>query len=92
MVLQAHFSPYFFNLLGGATQYVDPTSASDAMSGKVRLILAAEIGAEIQQNVFAKISYGWLMPVSADYNAGGLQVVYRDHGGPAANLTIGMRF
>jgi|JI10StandDraft_1071094.scaffolds.fasta_scaffold354937_2 hypothetical protein len=92
MVLQAHFSPYFFNLLGGATQYVDPSSANDAMSGKVRLVWAAEIGAEVQQNVFAKISYGWRMPVSADFNSGGLQVVYRDHGGPAANLTIGMRF
>ncbi|HNE18343.1 MAG TPA: hypothetical protein PLF85_01425 [Turneriella sp.] len=92
MILQAHFSPFFFNLLGGAFQYVDPSSASDAMSGKVRIVCEAEVGAEIQQNVFVKLSYGWLMPVSADYNSGGLQMTFRDHGGPAATLTIGARF
>lgn len=92
MILQANFSPFFFNLLGGAIQYVDPSSANDAMAGKVRVVWAAEIGAAIEQNVFIKISYGWLMPVSADYNSGGLQMTFRDHGGPAASLTIGARF
>ncbi len=92
MVLQMHLSPFFFNLLGGAFQYVDPSSANDAMSGKVRLVCALEIGAEIQQNVFAKVGYGWLLPVSADQNANGLRMTFQDHGGPAANLTIGARF
>ncbi len=91
-ILQAHFTPFFVNVLAGAFQYVDPGLANDAMSGKTRVVWAAELGAEIQQNAFVKISYGWLMPISADYNSNGLQMTFRDHGGPAASLIIGARF
>lgn len=91
-ITQYDFGIVFLNLHAGLHKYVDSVSNSDALNGKIRVIVNLEAGTKIGSNAFARISYGWLLPVSADYSSSGLNFVVEDKGGPAARLTVGARF
>lgn len=90
-IVQYEFGQAFINALVGLVKYVDPNSANDPLSGKVRTFLAVQMGVNVTQNLFAKASFGWLMPVSAETTSSGLTFVLKDTGGPAVGLTVGFR-
>lgn len=90
--LQYDFGPFFLNGRAGFMKYVDSVSVNDALNGKIRVVLMLDAGTKIADRGFVKISYGWLLPVSADYNSSGLNFVIEDKGGPMARLAIGVSF
>jgi hypothetical protein len=91
-IVQYDMDRHFIDAGIGLIQYVDRTSANDALNGKMRTIIQFGLGKRFTQNVFARVSVGWLMPISADYRESGYLFQVEDIGGPAAFLTIGVRF
>ncbi|AFM11079.1 hypothetical protein [Turneriella parva] len=91
-VVQYDMARHFIDAGIGLIQYVDRTSANDALNGKMRTIIQFGLGTRFTQNVFARVSVGWLMPISADYRESGYLFQVEDIGGPVAFLTIGARF
>lgn len=91
-IIQYGVEKYFAEAGAGFIQYVDHKSASDPLNGKVRTIVHVSIGSRFSENVFAKASIGWLMPIAADFRESGLLFHVEEKGGPAAHVTVGLRF
>ncbi|MFZ5630647.1 MAG: hypothetical protein ACOY5B_16055 [Spirochaetota bacterium] len=91
-VVQYDMSSYFLDAGLAFIQFVDRTSANDALNGKVRTIIQFGLGKRFTQNVFARVSVGWLMPIAADYRESGYLFQVEDNGGPTAFVTVGARF
>ena len=91
-ILQYGADKYFAEVGVGLVQYVDQKSANDPLNGKMRTILHLGIGNRFSENLYAKVSVGWLMPISADFRESGLLYNIEAIGGPTANVTVGFRF
>jgi len=91
-IIQYGADKYFAEAGVGLIQYVDQKSANDPLNGKMRTMVHFGIGNRFSENLYAKVTVGWLMPISADYRESGLLFHIEANGGPTAHVTVGFRF
>lgn len=91
-IVQYELGQVFVEGLAGLFKYVDTNSANDPLVGKARTILQGSVGAKLQENIFIKGSFGWLMPVSTDYSFVYFSTTVTDKGGPIIGITVGAAF
>lgn len=91
-ILQYGADKYFAEAAIGLIQYVDQKSANDPLNGKMRTMLQFGVGNRFSENLYAKVTVGWLMPISADYRESGFLFNVEAKGGPTAFVSVGFRF